>query len=217
MQVRLKPCLNMFEMTANVFDLCLVLFYDQTRSWSWRIKLNDFENWLLTGKRIKVNRFKNKNSVNQYNIINEKFLDFVKSCLIESLYSLTLAPVPLRLIVKTKIRDTSAGTGKLCILGHLGLVFIWSCFVSCLLFLLFYVAYVICAPVPAERSKIRIFLVSWWLYSQPSINWEWWHWVSKNSWKRLQRTNILLFRYTISTLFIDFGYAQNNKQILKRK
>ena len=166
MQVRLKPCLNMFEMTANVFDLCLVLFYDQTRSWSWRIKLNDFENWLLTRKRIKVNRFKNKNSVNQYNIINEKFLDFVKSCLIESLYSLTLAPVPLRLIVKT---------------------------------------------------KIRIFLVSWWLYSQPSINWEWWHWVSKNSWKRLQRTNILLFRYAISTLFIDFGYAQNNKQILKRK
>ena len=27
----------------------------------------------------------------------------------------------------------SAGTGKLCIFGHLGLVFIWSCFVSCLL------------------------------------------------------------------------------------
>ena len=38
------------------------------------------------------------------------------------------------------IPDTSAGTGKLCILGHLGLVFIWSCFVSCLLFLLFYVS-----------------------------------------------------------------------------
>ena len=36
--------------------------------------------------------------------------------------------------------DTSAGTGKLCILGHLGLVFFWSCFVSCLLFLLFYVS-----------------------------------------------------------------------------
>ena len=36
--------------------------------------------------------------------------------------------------------DTSAGAGKLCILGHLGLVFIWSCFVSCLLFLLFYVS-----------------------------------------------------------------------------
>ena len=36
--------------------------------------------------------------------------------------------------------DTSAGTGKLCILGHLGLVFIWSCFLSCLLFLLFYVS-----------------------------------------------------------------------------
>ena len=38
----------------------------------------------------------------------------------------------------------SAGTGKLCIFGHLGLVFIWSCFVSCLLLLLYYV---ICAPV----------------------------------------------------------------------
>ena len=39
-----------------------------------------------------------------------------------------------------RLWDTSAGTGKLCILGHLGLVFIWSCFVSCLLFLLFYVS-----------------------------------------------------------------------------
>ena len=37
-----------------------------------------------------------------------------------------------------------AGNGKLCIFGHLGSVFIWSCFVSCLLLLLFYV---ICAPV----------------------------------------------------------------------
>ena len=34
----------------------------------------------------------------------------------------------------------SAGTGEHCILGNLGLVFIWSCFVSCLLFLLFYVS-----------------------------------------------------------------------------
>ena len=40
----------------------------------------------------------------------------------------------------SNLADTSAGTGKLCILGHLGLVFIWSCFVSCLLFLLFYVS-----------------------------------------------------------------------------
>ena len=48
--------------------------------------------------------------------------------------------------------DTSADTGKLCILGHLGLVFSWSCFVSCLLFLLFMYAYVMCAPVPGERS-----------------------------------------------------------------
>ena len=30
--------------------------------------------------------------------------------------------------------------GSICILGHLGLVFIWSRFVSCLLFLLFYVS-----------------------------------------------------------------------------
>ena len=33
----------------------------------------------------------------------------------------------------------SAGTGKLCIFGHFRLVFIWSCFVSCVLFRLFYV------------------------------------------------------------------------------
>ena len=42
-----------------------------------------------------------------------------------------------------------AGTGKLCIFGHLGLVFIWSCFVSCLLLLLYYV---ICAPVLTEGT-----------------------------------------------------------------
>ena len=44
----------------------------------------------------------------------------------------------------------SAGTGKLCIFGHLGLVFIWSCFVSRLLFLLYYV---ICAPLLTEGTK----------------------------------------------------------------
>ena len=36
--------------------------------------------------------------------------------------------------------DLSAGTGKLCILGTLVLLFIWNCFVSCLLFFLFYVS-----------------------------------------------------------------------------
>ena len=45
----------------------------------------------------------------------------------------------------------SAGTGKLCIFGHLGLVFIWSCFVSCLLLLLYYV---ICAPVLTEGTEL---------------------------------------------------------------
>ena len=45
----------------------------------------------------------------------------------------------------------SAGTGKLCIFGHLGLVFIWNCFVSRLLFLLYYV---ICAPVLTEGTKM---------------------------------------------------------------
>ena len=44
----------------------------------------------------------------------------------------------------------SAGTGKLCMFGHLGLVFIWSCFVSRLLFLLYYV---ICAPVLTEGTE----------------------------------------------------------------
>ena len=46
----------------------------------------------------------------------------------------------------------SAGTGKLCIFGHLGLVFIWSCFVSCLLLLLYYV---ICAPVLTEGTHFQ--------------------------------------------------------------
>ena len=49
------------------------------------------------------------------------------------------------------ILGLSAGTGKLCIFGHLGLVFIWSCFVSCLLLLLYYV---ICAPVLTEGTLI---------------------------------------------------------------
>ena len=49
-------------------------------------------------------------------------------------------------------RGLSAGTGKLCIFGHLGLVFIWSCFVSCLLLLLYYV---ICAPVLTEGTHFR--------------------------------------------------------------
>ena len=54
-----------------------------------------------------------------------------------------------------KFLGLSAGTGKLCIFGHLGLVFIWSCFVSCLLLLLYYV---ICAPVLTEGTK---FLMQW--------------------------------------------------------
>ena len=49
------------------------------------------------------------------------------------------------------IRGLSAGTGKHCVFGGLGLVFIWSCFVFCLLFLLLYVIY---APVPAEAALI---------------------------------------------------------------
>ena len=49
----------------------------------------------------------------------------------------------------TCLLGLSAGTGKLCIFGHLGLVFIWSCFVSCLLLLLYYV---ICAPVLTEGT-----------------------------------------------------------------
>ena len=48
----------------------------------------------------------------------------------------------------------SAGTGKLCIFGHLGLVFIWSCLVSCLLLLLYYV---ICAPVLTEGTENCLF------------------------------------------------------------
>ena len=51
----------------------------------------------------------------------------------------------------------SAGTGKLCIFGHLGLVFIWSCFVSCLLLLLYYV---ICAPVLTEGTQFIYYMSS---------------------------------------------------------
>ena len=49
-----------------------------------------------------------------------------------------------------------ACTGKHCIFGHLRLVFIWSCFVFCLLFLLFYV---ICAPVPVEGTLSNYYAV----------------------------------------------------------
>ena len=44
----------------------------------------------------------------------------------------------------------SAWNRKALYFWSLGLVFIWSCFVFCLLFLLFYV---ICVPVPAEGTK----------------------------------------------------------------
>ena len=53
-------------------------------------------------------------------------------------------------VSRTEKKGLSAGTGKLCIFGHLGLVFIWSCFVSCLLLLLYYV---ICAPVLTEGTE----------------------------------------------------------------
>ena len=45
-----------------------------------------------------------------------------------------------KLILGVYFRVRSAGTGKLCIFGNLGLVFIWISFVSSLLFLLFYVS-----------------------------------------------------------------------------
>ena len=54
--------------------------------------------------------------------------------------------------VEVYIEGLSAGTGKLCIFGHLGLVFIWNCFVFRLLFLLYYV---ICAPVLTEGTYIE--------------------------------------------------------------
>ena len=46
----------------------------------------------------------------------------------------------------------SAGTGKLCIFGILGLVFIWNCFVSFFDFFCFTWAYVICALVRTEGT-----------------------------------------------------------------
>ena len=55
-----------------------------------------------------------------------------------------------------RIWGLSAGTGKLCIFGHLGLVFIWSCFVSCHLLLLYYV---ICAPVQSQKEPVFVPLI----------------------------------------------------------
>ena len=57
----------------------------------------------------------------------------------------------------------SAGTrGKHCVFDHLGLVFVWSCFVFCLLFLLFYE---ISAPVLTEA--VIIIFVDFKLYLGP--------------------------------------------------
>ena len=47
----------------------------------------------------------------------------------------------------------SVDTGKHCVFGHLGLVFVWSCFVFCLLFLLLCV---ISAPVLAEAARVVV-------------------------------------------------------------
>ena len=55
------------------------------------------------------------------------------------------------ILMKADLLGRSAATGKHCVLGHLGLVFIWSCFAFCLLFLLFYV---ISALVPAKAAII---------------------------------------------------------------
>ena len=65
------------------------------------------------------------------------------------------------------LRGLSAGTGKLCIFGHLGLVFIWSCFVSRLLFLLYYV---ICAPVLTEGTCLCRRLVITSLFASRAIS-----------------------------------------------
>ena len=70
-----------------------------------------------------------------------------KLCCFETLMQLNITATTFQ------SRGLSAGTGKLCIFGHLGLVFIWSCFVSCLLLLLYYV---ICAPVLTEGTQSRL-------------------------------------------------------------
>ena len=54
--------------------------------------------------------------------------------------------------IKNAVRyELRGSSGKHCVFGHLGLVFIWSCLVFCLLFLLFYV---ISATVPAEAARL---------------------------------------------------------------
>ena len=57
---------------------------------------------------------------------------------------------------KAKFHKTwgpSACTRKHCIFGLLELIFIWGCFVFCLLFPL---SYVVCALVPAEGTKTYV-------------------------------------------------------------
>ena len=78
---------------------------------------------------------------------------FFSCCLLECLIfdRQFLGEEKTKISTSEKIWGPSAGTGKHCVFGHLGLVFIWSCFVFCLLFLLFYV---ISAPVLAEAAKI---------------------------------------------------------------
>ena len=70
--------------------------------------------------------------------------------------------VPRASILLVSFSGLSAGTGKLCISGHLGLVFIWNCFVSRLLFLLYYV---LCAPVLTEGTVFN----SWVRASVPRV------------------------------------------------
>ena len=74
-------------------------------------------------------------------------------------------PVTLHLRQDSRVfQDTSAGSRKLCILGHLGLVFIWSCFVSCLLFLLIYVSLRnLCSGTCRKIRFSRLLNPEWWI------------------------------------------------------
>ena len=71
-------------------------------------------------------------------------------CNVPAYYKLQMADS--QVISDYQSRGLSAGTGKHCVFGLLELVFIWSCFVFCLLFLLFYI---ISAPVLAEAAQSR--------------------------------------------------------------
>ena len=119
--MELPPC-GEFQSRTNLVMLVIVLEFTVP---------NEF--FTVYKKRLKI-----KDYISAFHCTQSKL------CCLE-----TLMQLGITINNVTATTGLSAGTGKLCIFGHLGLVFIWSCFVSCLLLLLYYV---ICAPVLTEGT-----------------------------------------------------------------